>query len=182
MDHFHIRSQGYMRYWSNHRRITSCPFLRKCELDLGRTFSEGQSIKIIQSIFKTATCTKIEETNYKIISQWYRTPAILQRCFPNITDKCWRCQLERGLYYIFFGLVLELGHFGGRFGRPSRNSVILKIRRIWPTYCTYRKSWLKPTGSPLWVTYWMQLKPVYPRCGNRHSLLQWECGLGRYRK
>lgn len=79
------------------------PFFRKWEIDLGRTFSEDQKTNMIQSIFKTATCTKLQETNYKIISQWYRTPEILQKCFLNTSSECWRCQREQGtLLHVFW--------------------------------------------------------------------------------
>lgn len=58
---------------------------------------------MIQSIFKTATCTKLQETNYKMISQWYRTPEILQKRFPNTLSECWRCQREQEtLLHVFW--------------------------------------------------------------------------------
>lgn len=114
----HTLSKMYallVKPWENFR----LPFLRKWELDLSRTFSEGQSTNIIHSTFKTATCMKMQETNFKILSQWYRTPAVLPRCFTNISHGCW-FKRNRGYYYIFFGPVLELGIFGKRSERPCK--------------------------------------------------------------
>lgn len=38
----------------------------------------------------------LQETNFKIFSQWYRTPSFLHRCFLNTSDFCWHCQGECG--------------------------------------------------------------------------------------
>lgn len=52
-------------------------------------------------------CTKTQESNYKILTRWYYTPQLLHKCFPNTSDRCWRCQEGRGtLLHIFWACPL----------------------------------------------------------------------------
>lgn len=39
---------------------------------------------------------KTQKTNYKIVTRWYNTPTKLQKNFPSTSDRCWRCQGDRG--------------------------------------------------------------------------------------
>lgn len=53
--------------------------------------------------YKSSICTGIQETNFKILTRWYNTPAKLHRVFPSTSDHCWRCQEEQGiLLHIFW--------------------------------------------------------------------------------
>lgn len=67
------------------------PCLERWERDLNRKFSETQKQTIIRCAFKSSCCTKIQETNYKILSRWYLTPSRLHKFFPATSDRCWRC-------------------------------------------------------------------------------------------
>lgn len=37
-----------------------------------------------------------QECGFKIITRWYRTPTMLHKYFPLISDRCWRCNREEG--------------------------------------------------------------------------------------
>lgn len=79
------------------------PFFRGWERDLGRTFTEEQCTNMIHNIFESSICIKMQETNFKILSRWYRTPAFLNRCYPEVSDNCWRCGGKEGmLMHIFW--------------------------------------------------------------------------------
>lgn len=60
------------------------PFFRGWERDLGRTFMEEQCTNMIHNIFESSICIRMQETNFKILSRWYRTPAFLNRCYPEV--------------------------------------------------------------------------------------------------
>lgn len=40
--------------------------------------------------------SKTHETNYKLLSRWYRVPADLARIYPLVSDQCWRECGHRG--------------------------------------------------------------------------------------
>lgn len=63
---------------------------------MGIIFTEEQRVNIIYSISETSVCTKMQETNYKIFSQWCCTPTLLHRYFPSASNLCWCCRKERG--------------------------------------------------------------------------------------
>lgn len=72
------------------------PYIRKWEMTLDRTFTQAQHRQIVNLALKSSISTRIQETNFKIMTRWYRTPSLLNKFFPEIPDKCWRCQEERG--------------------------------------------------------------------------------------
>lgn len=77
--------------------------LTKWERELNCIFTTNKKQQILTFTHKSSICTKIQETNYKILTHWYRTPALLKKIFPSTTDVCWRCQEERGtLIHIFW--------------------------------------------------------------------------------
>lgn len=45
---------------------------------------------------KCSISTKMQETDYKLLTQWYYTPDKLHRWDPQKPDSCWRCQKEIG--------------------------------------------------------------------------------------
>lgn len=73
------------------------------ERELNRTFSDNQRHHILRFTHKSSICTKIQETNHKLLTRWYRTPVLLHKFFPATSDICWRCGEERGtLLHIFW--------------------------------------------------------------------------------
>lgn len=87
------------------------PALGAWERDMQCTFSPRQKQNIIIFTFKSSICTKIQETNFKILSRWYNTPTKLQRFFPSTSGLCWRCGGDRGtILHIFWDCPL-LGQF-----------------------------------------------------------------------
>lgn len=76
--------------------------LTKWEKELKCQFTTSKKQHILQFTHKSL-CTKIQETNYKILTHWYRTPALLNTIFPLSSDVCWRCQERKGtLLHIFW--------------------------------------------------------------------------------
>lgn len=73
------------------------------ERDLNRTFSPQQKQCILHFTYKPSICTKMKENNFKILTRWYKTPARLSKIFPASSDRCWRCEEERGtLLHVFW--------------------------------------------------------------------------------
>lgn len=97
----HILSQTYTLL-NTPKEQPQLPCLTRCERDLNCTFSAAQKQRIISLALKSSTCTKIQETNFKLLSCWYLTPSRLQKCFPSASSRCWRCAEEEGtLIHIF---------------------------------------------------------------------------------
>lgn len=87
------------------------PGLLKWEMELDCRFSDIKRQRILGFTHKSSICAKIQETNYKILSRWYRTPELLHKFSPMIPDTCWRCQKEkRTLLHIFWSCP-KLAHF-----------------------------------------------------------------------
>lgn len=48
-----------------------------------------------------------QENNYKNLIHWYRTPELLNKFNPDMSDKCWRCSRETGtLLHIWWSCLL----------------------------------------------------------------------------
>ena len=78
-------------------------FLQAWERDLGITFTEIQKKKILLFAHKASMATKYQEGGYKILTRWYRTPAVLNRMYPQVANQCWRCQNAEGtIFHIFW--------------------------------------------------------------------------------
>lgn len=78
------------------------PCIMKWETDLQRTFTTVQKQNMISFSLKSSICTKVQETNYKILTRWYLTPSRLHIIFPDTSKYCWRChQEERTLLHVF---------------------------------------------------------------------------------
>lgn len=79
------------------------PGLLKWERKLNCHFNTTKRQHILRFTHKSSICAKIQETNYKLLSRWYRTPLILRKFFPATSDLCWRCRADRGtLIHIFW--------------------------------------------------------------------------------
>lgn len=78
-------------------------FIQAWERDLGVRFSETQKNKIFMFTHKASMATRYQEGGYKILTRWYRTPEVLNRIFPQISNLCWRCQGAEGtMLHIFW--------------------------------------------------------------------------------
>lgn len=66
------------------------PCIAKSETDLSHTFTETQKQNMIRFSLKSSQCTKIQETNFKILTRWYLTPSRLHAIFPDTPNYCWR--------------------------------------------------------------------------------------------
>lgn len=53
------------------------PYIRKWERTLDRTFTQVQHRQIIHFALKSSISTRAQETNFKIMTRWYRTPSLL---------------------------------------------------------------------------------------------------------
>ena len=67
------------------------PCITKWEQELHCTFSAKMRQQILTFTHKSSICTKIQETNYKILTRWYRTPVQLHKLFRSTSEACWRC-------------------------------------------------------------------------------------------
>lgn len=83
------------------------PYIDKWEGDLNCHFTDTQKQHILTFTHKSSICAKIQETNYKILTRWYRTPSVLKKFFPAASDLCWRCKQDKGtLLHIFWSCPL----------------------------------------------------------------------------
>lgn len=79
------------------------PCITKWEKDLLCTFTAVQKQNMIVLSLKSSICTKIQETNFKILTRWYLTPSRLHSMFTESSKYCWRCQREVGtILHVFW--------------------------------------------------------------------------------
>lgn len=69
---------------------------KEWKIALKMTFSEEQWLNACNLAHKCSISSSIQETSYKILTNWYFTPAKLHAWYPEITDTCWRCGSGRG--------------------------------------------------------------------------------------
>ena len=78
-------------------------FIQAWEKDLGLIFTQEQKDRILRFTHKASIASKYEEGGYKILTRWYRTPTVLHRIYPEISDICWRClEAEGTLVHIWW--------------------------------------------------------------------------------
>lgn len=87
------------------------PRLLKWETELDCRFNTTKRQHILRFTHKSSICARIQETNYKVLSRWYRTPTLLHKLFPTTSDMCWRCQREKGTLLHIFWTCPKLAHF-----------------------------------------------------------------------
>lgn len=51
---------------------------------------------IFPSTHRGSVNVSTQETNYKLLSKWYRTPVLLHTFDPTRSNRCWRCRQEVG--------------------------------------------------------------------------------------
>ena len=74
------------------------PYKEKWEKELGCLITPAQWEKACCFSHKCSLSTKIQETSYKIRTQWYRTPVVLHRWSEQNTSICWRCGSSQGTF------------------------------------------------------------------------------------
>lgn len=87
------------------------PGLLKWELELNCHFNMAKRQRILRFTHRSSICAKIQETNYKLLSRWYRAPALLHKFFPATPDLCWRCGADKGILTHIFWSCPILNHF-----------------------------------------------------------------------
>lgn len=63
-------------------------FIYKWERDLNITFIPRDSSKIFLLSTRSSISNRYQESGYKLLSQWYRTPKLLHSIYPLISDSC----------------------------------------------------------------------------------------------
>ncbi|KAM9320234.1 coiled-coil domain-containing protein 80 [Gastrophryne carolinensis] len=86
----HLLSWAYGMLRQGERREGK-PWEGRWEADLGRSLSEEEWGDVYKNAHKGLISSSMQETNYKLITRWYRTPELLHSFFPSVPDTCWRC-------------------------------------------------------------------------------------------
>lgn len=82
---------------------TKPTYIRSWGRDLELVFAPTQLSHLYQLTRSSSIDSKTQETNYKILSRWYRVPADRARIYPSTSDWCWRGCGQRGtLLYIWW--------------------------------------------------------------------------------
>lgn len=77
--------------------------MKKWESDLAMQFTDSEKEKILYFAQKSSIATKVQETNYKILTRWYRVPTALHRFFPQVSDTRWRFGVGQGsMLHVFW--------------------------------------------------------------------------------
>ena len=63
--------------------------IRAWERDLGQELMGPQLTHLYQMTHSSSTDSQMQETNYKLMSRWYRVPVDLARMYPASSDQCW---------------------------------------------------------------------------------------------
>lgn len=61
------------------------------EKDFQLIFSSYQIERILAMTLQSSMSTRLQETNYKIPSRWYKTPEVLHKIYPESSPFLWRC-------------------------------------------------------------------------------------------
>lgn len=91
------RATSLLYAWLQRPNIPSADrFRENWSKDLGIEISDRQWQKACILVHKCSLSTRMQETSFKLLSQWYATPAKLNKLYPQTSDLCWRCQKEKG--------------------------------------------------------------------------------------
>lgn len=63
-------------------------------LQINITSTQWKNVCILAH--KCSISTKVQETAYKLMTRWYLTPMRLNKWFPQVSDRCWRCMKDKG--------------------------------------------------------------------------------------
>lgn len=76
---------------------------------------------------KSSICTKLQESNYNILTRWYLTPSRLHLMFPNTSNICWRCRKEVGTILHMFWSCSKLTDFWSKVRSISQKFTDFQI-------------------------------------------------------
>ena len=65
---------------------------------VGSEIDEENWDRIHLYIHKGSLNVSIQENGYKLKTRWYKTPDLLHKFSPSVSDQCWRCGKERGTF------------------------------------------------------------------------------------
>lgn len=80
-----LRSELYLPEYTN-----------KWNMDLNDQIKPEEWEKAFILTHSMSLATKAHETNFMVLSRWYRCPLLLHRIYPNVPDLCWRCHSAKG--------------------------------------------------------------------------------------
>lgn len=70
---------------------------KEWETVLKKSFTEVQWNNACILAHKCSISTSTQETSYKVLTNWYFTPARLHAWYPETSEACWRCGSEKGV-------------------------------------------------------------------------------------
>uniref|UniRef100_A0A8C5PTT4 Reverse transcriptase zinc-binding domain-containing protein n=1 Tax=Leptobrachium leishanense TaxID=445787 RepID=A0A8C5PTT4_9ANUR len=73
-------------------------YTTKWSAELSQPLTPEEWSTAFQVTFRSSRALTVQETNYKLISRWYLTPARLHAIYPAVSPDCWRCQRHRGTF------------------------------------------------------------------------------------
>uniref|UniRef100_A0A8C5MVH8 Reverse transcriptase domain-containing protein n=1 Tax=Leptobrachium leishanense TaxID=445787 RepID=A0A8C5MVH8_9ANUR len=73
-------------------------YMSRWERTLDAHISDEEWTKTLTLTHSGTKVTKLQETSYKILTFWYRTPALMAAFNVTISPNCWRCTTEIGTY------------------------------------------------------------------------------------
>lgn len=111
----HVLSSVYS-FLRSPPEVSSLPFVRAWESELGTTFSEQEWLKSFILTHKLPVACFAQEKNYKILTRWYRYPTLLRRMYPSISDCCWRSNEAPGtMLHVLWDCPMLLPFWGNIF-------------------------------------------------------------------
>lgn len=98
----HLISEIY-RLLGSVSAISKSAFIREWERDLGVEFTPEQRSHMYRLAHSSSIESRTQETNYKLLTHWYRVPAVISRIYPLVSDRCWRgCGQKGTLLHIWW--------------------------------------------------------------------------------
>ena len=102
----HIVSELYSLLTSATAQVRPA-YVRRWESDLGTILTETQLTHLYQLTHSSSIDSRTQETNFKLLSRWYRVPADLANIYTSMSPLCWRgCNLRGTLLHIWWDCPL----------------------------------------------------------------------------
>lgn len=92
----HILSWTYKLALDMIKDHTNMQRKQKWETLTAQTYSDEAWTHINELAHVSSISSSVQETSFKILSMWYRTPDIIHKIFPTSPNTCWRCQHSVG--------------------------------------------------------------------------------------